>query len=256
MPPTDAQRVTLQFHPNWPYKGDLVIASMARDGVYRSQFETGISNGGLTAFIGGDRWRWESRLFEGRYDDAPTATRPVYGAWNRRCDPYGAAIRFGSSYLRLRPEVTDRCTFCFPDSVLEPTEVGPSALLPHLSRMADESGFDDLDDCVEAHVHGGVQFDADVEAIVLDPCFKATEVETAALRLGCPVEFHPGFRASPDDFDPEYRGPHIVELARSLSNDLSPDVVGEAARTGQYPPQDVKQVWHCLARYGRKSFEP
>ena len=139
---------------------------------------------------------------------------------------------------------------------MEPTDVGRSALLPHLSRMADQSGFDDLDDCIEAHVHGGVRLDADVEALVLDPCFKATEVEAAALRLGCPVEFHPGFRASPDDFDPEYRGPHIVELARLLGDELSPDVVGEAARSGLHPVQHVKQVWHCLARFGRTSFDP
>lgn len=50
-----------------------------------------------------------------------------YGAWNRRGDPYGGAIRFGSAYLRLRPEVTARSTFCFPDSVLEPVDVdGPT----------------------------------------------------------------------------------------------------------------------------------
>lgn len=126
-------------------------------------------------------------------------------------------------------------------------------MLPHLSRMADESGFDVLDDCVEAHVHGGVRLDEDVEAIVLDPCFIASEVEAAALRLGCPVEFHPGFRASPEDFAPEYRGPHIVELARLLGDDLRPDVVGRAARSGQHPAQHVKQVWHCLARFGRKT---
>lgn len=252
---TDAPRVTLQFHPNWPYHGGQIIESMAADGVYRSQFETGISSGGLTAFLGGDRWRWESRLFDGRYDDAPTSARPIYGAWNRRCDPYGGAIRFGSSYLRLRSEVTERSTFCFPDSVLEPLDVGGPDLLPHLNQMADESGFDDLDECVEAHVHGGVQFDTDVEAIVLDPCFIGTEVEDAALRLGCPVEFHPGFRASPDDFDPEYRGPHIVELARLLGDDLTPAIVGAAARAGGHPPQHIKQVWHCLARFGRKPFQ-
>lgn len=250
-----AGRVTVQFHPDWPHEGGLVIESMARDGVYRSQFETGTSNGGLTAFAGGDRWRWESRLFEGRYDDAPTSTRPVYGAWDRRRDPYGGAIRFGSSYLRLRPEVTDRCTFCFPDSVLEPVDVGGPGLLPHLGRIADEAGADDLDDYVEAHVHGGVRFDRDVEAVVLDPCFSGTAVEEAARRLGCEVELHPGFRASPDDLDPGYRGPHIVELARTLGDDLRPDVVGDAARSGRHPPQHVKQVWHCLARFGRRSLE-
>src|SRR6187402_2202415 len=94
-------QVTVQFHPDWPFRDGMVLESMARDGVYRSQFETGTSNGGLTAHEGGDRWRWESRLFEGRYDAADPTTRPVYGAWNRRDDPYGGAIRFGSAHLRL-----------------------------------------------------------------------------------------------------------------------------------------------------------
>src|SRR6476620_9424517 len=73
-------RVTLNFHPDRLVGGEPRVAVMARDGVYRSQFETGTSNGGLTAHPGGDRWRWESRLFEGRYDAGPAADRPVYGA--------------------------------------------------------------------------------------------------------------------------------------------------------------------------------
>ncbi|MGV3562747.1 MAG: DUF3626 domain-containing protein [Nocardioides sp.] len=249
-------RVTLQFHPSWPFGDGLVIESMVRDGVYRSQFETRTSNGGLTARVGGDRWRWESRLFAGRYDDRPDSERPVYGAWNRRIDPYGGAIRFGSAHFRLRPEVTARSTFCFPDSVLEPIDVGGPELLPHLSAMADASGFDDLDDCVEAHVHGGVRFDSDVEALVLDPCHADGPVREAAERLGCRVELHPGFSASPAEIDPDYRGAHIVELAQhlagSLDGVLDPEVVATAARSGLYEPQEVKQVWHCLARFGRR----
>ncbi len=168
------QAITLQFHPDWPHRGGKVIESMAADGFYLSQFPTGISNGGLTGFPGGDRWRWENRLFSGRYDEGPGSTRPVYGAWNRGADPYGGAPRFGSSYVRLLPDAVERSTFCFPDSVFEPTDVGDKALLPHLCRMVDESGFDYLDESVEAHVHGPVRFDADVEALVLDPCFAGT----------------------------------------------------------------------------------
>ncbi|TWH30697.1 DUF3626 domain-containing protein [Isoptericola variabilis] len=41
--------LTLHFRPDWPFAGGLVIEAMARDGRYRSQFETGTSNGGLTA---------------------------------------------------------------------------------------------------------------------------------------------------------------------------------------------------------------
>lgn len=244
--------MTIQFHPNWPHDGGTVIESMARDGVYRSQFETGISNGGLTAHPGGDRWSWQSRLFEGRYDDSPASERPVYGAWNRNGDPYGGAIRFGSAHLRLRPEVTARTTFCFPDSVFEPVDVGGPDLLPRLCRMAEESGLDQLDDCVEAHVHGGVRLHRDVEAVVLDPCFLDTEVEAAANRLGCAVELHPGFSVSPDAIDPAYRGPHIVALARTFGDPITPDLLGQAARAGRHPAQHVKQVWHCLARFGRR----
>jgi hypothetical protein len=243
--------VTLQFHPDWPHHGRTVIESMADEGHYRSQFVTGISNGGLTAFRGGDRWRWESRMFDGRYDDADATQRPVYGAWNRRADPWGGAIRFGSSYVRLRPETVSRSTFCFPDSVHEPVGVGDAALLPRLCRLADESDFDDLDECVEAHVHGPVSFRADVEALVLDPCFIGTDIEEAAVNLGCRIELHPGFRASPADIDPAYRGPHIVELARALGDELTPRVLGDAARAGAAPAQSIKQVWHCLARFGR-----
>ncbi|MET8586429.1 DUF3626 domain-containing protein, partial [Streptomyces collinus] len=28
---------------------------------------------------------------------------------------------------------------------------------------------------------------------------------------------------------------------------------GDAARTGRYPLQDLKKVWHCLARFGTLS---
>ena len=243
--------VTLQFHPDWPFRGGLVIEALARDGVYRSQFETGTSNGGLTAHAGGDRWRWESRLFEGRYDAGPAADRPVYGALNHRDRAHGGSVRFGSAYLRLRPEVTARSTFCFPDSVFEPDVVGGPDLLPRLVALADASGHDALDDYVEAHVHGGVRLDRDVEAIVLDPCFAGTRVAEAAAATGCPVEWHPGFAVATAGLDESYRGAEFVALARSLGEVLTPDVIGAAARTGEHDPQALKRVWHLLARYGR-----
>lgn len=170
------QAITLQFHPDWPHQGRTVIESMARDRAYRSQFATGVSNGGLTAFPGGKRWGWESRLFEGRYDDAPPDRRPLYGAWNRTAAPYGAAIRFGSCYVRLRAEVVERATFCFPDSVFDPDDMGDVSDLRRLCDLADETDLEPLDDYVEAHVHGPVRFETDVDAVVLDP---ATSTQTS-----------------------------------------------------------------------------
>jgi Protein of unknown function (DUF3626) len=77
-------RVTLHFHPDRLVAGLPILEVMARDGRYRSQFETGTSNGGLTAHRGGDRWRWESRVFAGAYDEALASERPKYGSLNFR----------------------------------------------------------------------------------------------------------------------------------------------------------------------------
>lgn len=245
--------VTLQFHPDWPHRGELVIGSIARDGVYLSQFETGTSNGGLTAHEGGDRWRWESRLFGGRYDRSGPRERPVYGALNFADEPYGAAVRFGSAHLRLRPDVLARSTFCYPDSVFEPDAVCAFEEVEQLIDQARAGEHDLLDRYVEAHVHGGLSTSRDVEAVVLDPCFCGTAVEEAASALGCALEWHPGFEVTSSSLDPDYRGPEFVALARSLGQVLTPDLIGEAARSQQHDPQALKRVWHYLARFGQQS---
>ena len=248
------ERVALHFHPDWPFRGGLVVEALARDGRYLSQFVTGTSNGGLTAFPGGDRWRWESRIFAGRYDGSAPADRPVYGALlaDDPPDPYGGSVRFGSAHLRLRPEVTARSTFCWPDSFFDPTETGgPERAADLAARCGADPAEDPLDHYVEAHVHGGVRLDADVEALVLDPSHRGGPVEEAASRLGCPVAWHPGFRVATADLPEDYRGPEPLALARALGDVLTPPVVAAAARSGDHEPQTVKRVWHLLARYGR-----
>jgi hypothetical protein len=229
---------------------------MARDGVYRSQFVTGTSNGGLTAYPGGDRWRWESRIFAGAYDDAAPDQRPVHGALNYRRDPMGGAPRFGSSYFRLTPEALTRATFCYPDSSAEPSAFGIAGRCS-LLELAEVADTDLLDNHIEAQIHGPVGFDRDVEALVLDPSYRGTPVESAAERLPCPVEWHPGFRLGVDELrrHRHYRGQAYVDLGAEIAvgGRLTPRVVGDAARTGRYALQDLKKVWHCLARFGRPS---
>lgn len=104
--------------------------------------------------------------------------------------------------------------------------------------------------------------DRDAEAVVLDPCFHDTSVEEAARDLGCPVEWHPGFRLGPDEvdaLDPRYRGPEFVALARRIAEPhggvLTPATVGAAARAGDHDPQALKRVWHYLARFGRRGHD-
>lgn len=121
-PPADVSlRVTLNFHPDRIAAGRLILHGLGADGTYLSQFVTGTGNGGLTAYPGGDRWRWEHTMFGGAYDDAPARVRPVYGALNFRHKVAGAAPRFGSAHLRLTARSLARATFCYPDSHLEPT---------------------------------------------------------------------------------------------------------------------------------------
>jgi hypothetical protein len=242
-------RITLNFHPD---RG-AVIGRLADGGIYLSQFVTGTSSGGLTAFPGGDRWRWEQRMFGGAYDDAPGHLRPVYGALNFRGKAVGAAPRFGSAHLRLTAATLARATFCYPDSVLEPTAfaVADRMSLIDLARADSQDG---LDDYVEAQVHGPVRLDRDVEALVLDPCYRGTDVEAAARRLPCPLEWHPGFRLDVAELarHPEYRGPRYVDLGAAIAVDgqLTPRVIGDAARTGHHDEQDLKRVWHYVARFG------
>jgi hypothetical protein len=246
-------RVTLNFHPDRLASGVPILHALGRDGLYRSQFETGTSNGGLTAYQGGDRWSWESRIFGTAYDKAPAAARPKYGSLNFRRRATGGSPRFGSSHLRLRPETLARTSFCYPDSHLEPANFGVAAAMS-LIELAEADDRDALDDYIEAQVHGPVRLDRDVEALVLDPSFRDTDVEQAADRLGCPVEWHDGFRVSTATLrrHPDFRGPEYVRLGIALAVDgqLDPRIVGDASRTGRYDDQDLKRVWHYVARFG------
>jgi hypothetical protein len=185
----------------------MVMEALAVDGVYRSQLVTRTSNGGLTAHLGGDRWRWESRMFGGVYDEGPAEARPVYGALNFRRKRVGGAPRFGSAHLRLAPSTLDRATFCYPDSHLEATHFGVADRMS-LIELAEADDQDDLDDYIEAHVHGLLSLDRDVDAVVLDPSHRGTAVADAAAALPCPVEWHSGFQLAVSELrrHPDYRG--------------------------------------------------
>jgi hypothetical protein len=246
-------RVTINFHPDRLQDGQPMLWALAREGVYRSQFETATSNGSLSAHPGGSRWTWESRIFGGVYDDVAPTERPKYGALNHRRRQAGGSQRFGSAHLRLRAETTARTTFCYPDSFFEPTAFGTARRMS-LIALAEADPRDLLDDHIEAQIHGPVLLARDVEALVLDPCYSGTDVERAARELPCAVEWHSGFRLRVEDLERhrEYRGNEYVELGRSLAENgiLTPKTVGNAARTGRYDPQALKRVWHYIARFG------
>jgi hypothetical protein len=184
---------------------------------------------------------------------------------NHRRRGIGGAPRFGSAHLRLTESVLDRTTFCFPDSVFEPSAFATArqfdlfeladafdAVLRTDEIEATEGGL--LDDYIEAHVHGTIQLATDVEALVLDPCFLGSAVEDHAGSLGVPVEWHEGRRLQVDILadHPQFRGPRVVEVGRRVAVDgwLDAAVIGRAALAGIEDPQDLKRLWHCVARFG------
>ena len=247
--------ITLNFHPDIAVAGCLVIDRLAADGIYRSQFETGTSSGGLTAFRGGDRWQWESSIFGGAYDDENPSLRPKYGALNHLGDPFGGSRRFGSAHFRLRSHVRARTSFSYPDSHLEPQNFAVDDVRP-LIALANENerSLDPwLDNYIEAHIHGPLVIEEDVEALILDPSFRGTRIDEAAVALGCDVEWHDGFCLTSNQLADcrAYRGNDtataLAEMARG--GRVTPTHLWRARQEG-LTYQIAKWAWHCIARFG------
>src|SRR4029077_15002786 len=126
-------------------------------------------------------------------------------------------------------------TFCFPDSVLEPTDVGTAdrmALLPLLPHR----DLGDLDHYIEAQVHGGVSIERDVSALVLDPSYRGSAIENIARDLPCELRWHSGYRVAIDVIRRHrtFRGEEVVAPAEviAVGGELTPAVIGDARREG------------------------
>lgn len=211
-------RVVLHFHPDrMTMSGQSVALGLLSDGVYRSQFETGISNGSPTAFPGGDRDEWERELFDGAYHirEVQNSERPKYGAFEVFQYADGPSPRFGSCYFVLKQSVSARSSFTYGDSHTKPGTVGTidamddimtallrdvetdgaalgmtglnvTGVLKYLSDLhvhrEDEPARRPvgrvLDDYIEAQVHGPIELGVDVERLVADPSFIRTETGT------------------------------------------------------------------------------
>jgi hypothetical protein len=235
--------------------GRTVADALLEDGRYKSQFETGLSNGSRTAFAGGARDGWEEALFGGAYHEplAAASERPKYGALDVMHHADGGSPRFGSCYVVLRPHVNARCTFTWGDSHLGPDVVGTADVFePLLAAMVEAAAADRdvlgirltaaevlkrvssrgweravgraLDDYIEAQVHGPIDLSSDVEALVIDPSFEETEVGVRLRELcerhGMPLERHPGFVltvAEVHAVPSDFRGPRMGALAERVA---------------------------------------
>lgn len=209
-------RIGLHFHPDRPDSSMKSVAeALLESGIYKSQFETGLSNGSVSAYPGGERDLWEKRIFEGAYhlQGITNNHRPKYGALNLMLHPDGPSPRFGSCYFLLSPKVSYRSTYTYLDSHQDPKEKGtykefdmilaalleeafvrdfaigernltPVRLVNHLlvnlerpfTYPATKKPNRNLNHYIEAQIHGDISLKEDVDLLVADPSFKKTHI--------------------------------------------------------------------------------
>jgi Protein of unknown function (DUF3626) len=299
-------RVALHFHPDRPLSdGRTVAESLLQEGIYRSHFETGISNGGVTAHAGGRRDVCEQGLFGGAYH-APgveMGDRPKYGSLDLLGHAEGPSPRFGSCYLVLAAPVSQRCTLTYQDSHGDPIECGTieefddvfAALLrdvflhecalgerdltvailldrverllanPVERRLADRPA-KNLNQYIEAQVHGMVSLEDDADLLVVDPSFQGTTtakfLSAVCERYGIIMQWHHGFRLSCDRVPRDFRGPTMPSLAKRVAPNgtLDASLIGDAVRALQVNSQEwndrgtLTEVLQELKSYGTSSF--
>ena len=292
--------VTVNFHPDRiSADGRTAAESLLLTGVYRTQFETGTSAGSYSPEPDGARAGWERTLFG--LESVDPVQRPRYGALNVAGYPDGAAPRFGSCVLELTSRTLARSTFAVGDSVSLPDDIGTfeesMPVLAGLLELADSTGEvfrmpngsvgavvdllraprssarmtepgRALDHYLEVQVHGPIHLDSDVTGMVLDPSFRGTDIgdqlTSAAAANGVRVRWHRGFRTTPQDIDPNFRGPRTVELAQRVQDafgTVTAETIGRAARRwpadadtpvigADRPAKQLKQLWHALVEFG------
>lgn len=299
-------RLTVNFHPDRIARnGETIVEGLADTGRYTSQWVTGISSGGRSAFTGGDRHRWEHELFGGAYSgvDHRGVDMPVYGAWDLLGDPHGGSPRFGSCCLVLADHVRSRSTICLGDSHAGPTDVGtfdaPWSVLAGLGEQADRGELlgvpwperqlallcadpaplgaprRDLDHYVELQVHGGVDLETDVEAMVIDPSFRHTAVhdflESVVRRYDVALDWHGGSELEVERIPDDFRGPTMPVVGRRVARAdgivdahsigrAARDVVWTEPRASGDPPeseaQQLKYLWHTVLAFGSDAPTP
>ncbi len=251
--------VTINFHPDrFSNNGETIIENLIAEGIYHGQFRTGTTNGGRTAYVGGNRFSWEQRIFFGAYPQ-DSLDRPKYGAMNifRYLD--GASVRFGSCFFALKPDIINRCTFAYGDSstnpetlcssdtfiailaalfdeflqkgrvlnrVLDPTATSTKEVLAILLNPCDriKDLGRNLDYCIETHTHGDIHLDTDIESFYVDGSFEHTfigeQAEALCEKFGITLCWIPKRQIDIDTIGSFFRGPKIPLLAQKIDDML------------------------------------
>lgn len=199
--------------------GRRLIDALLADGSYRNQFETRNTSGSFAPYEGGCRDGWEKTIFAGGYHGHPLIPqeRPKYGALNAVRDTNGGAASYGRCYFVLKDGVRGRTTFTPRNSSgCKENEVGTVDHFEHVLNAQDVAALVDIalgrrrraslgwfgGAYIEAQVHGPVEFDKDVAAVVVNTMFRGTEYETKlrefARKYRVPLQWTDGERVTDD----------------------------------------------------------
>lgn len=126
-----------------------------------------------------------------------------------------------------------------------------------------------LNQFIEAQVHGDVLLRQDVDALFADPSFQGTETGGVLLELceryQVELRWHHGFRLSLEDVPRDFRGPTMPSLAERVAQSgfVDASAIGAIVRDLHVNPgawsdrgsfddvlQELKLLWHVLVKYG------
>ena len=283
-------RVALHFHPDRiDNRGLTVVDGLLRDGFYKSQFETHVSNGHLSPELGGSRDHWENQFFGNTYSGIKH--RPKYGALDFGLCSLGPAPRFGSCYLVTHSQILSRCTFCYMDSYRLPKEKGtikcfdvilaallsesferqyalgvtgmkPATLIKHFSQHLTDAmntrfqsePCGNLDHYIEAQIHGDVSLDNDIAMLVADPSFIGTGIGDSLIALceeyDVDLHWHQGRQILAEQVPDDFRGAVMPTVAQSIAeNEL---ITAEIIGRAAYELQKQPSLWSERGTHAKK----
>ncbi len=291
-------------------RGLSVAQGLLHDGEYRSQFETHISNGLLSPMVGGPRDHWENQLFGNSYCGAhgrpkygaldfnlsPNGPASRFGSCYLLCrrelttkasfcylDSYrspleqGSLKQFDDILAAMLSEAFER-HYGLGISQLEGQVVKPKALLTHLNtclgapveQRLSRPWLANLDHYIEAQIHGDVSLYQDVDYLIADPSFKASEIETQ-LRALCDkyqitLLWHCGRELTAESVPDDFRGPAMPSLAErvAVKGIINAHIIGQAVASLFSTPQlwrdrgnkahvlqELKYLWHLVVKFGQ-----
>jgi len=263
--------VTFNFHPDrFSNNGKTIIENLIEQGIYHGQFRTGTTNGGRSAYTGGDRFLWEQRIFFDAYP-RDAKDRPKYGALNifRYID--GASPRFSSCFFELKHKIIDRCTFAYGDNASNPIVLSTSdTFFGILAEMFEEffskgkildqvldpaftskgevaemllnprNTMDlgrNLNYCIETHIHGDILLAEDIERFYVDSSFQNSfikeQTEILCAKYGITLCWIPKRQVDISSIGSLFRGPQIPVIAKKIDSLFGEQGVINAELIGQ-----------------------